>query len=129
MRTVFALCKDAPHFKICVGFLRVNLRDFFKCSERLIVLALAPGDDAFDVQKIRLVRLDREGPRDDLPGLHPGVPTANVRIMVPDVDAYWTRAVAGGAHVLAPIADRDYGLRDFTILDPDRLGLRFATRL
>jgi len=67
--------------------------------------------------------------RDDLPDLHPGVPTANVRIMVPDVDAYWTRAVAGGAHVLAPIADRDYGLRDFTILDPDGLGLRFATRL
>ena len=48
--------------------------------------------------------------RDGLPALHPGVPMANVRIMVPDVDAYWARAVAGGGRVLAPIADRDYGL-------------------
>jgi catechol 2,3-dioxygenase-like lactoylglutathione lyase family enzyme len=67
--------------------------------------------------------------RDDLPDLQLGVPMANVRIMVLDVDAYRARATAGGAHVLAPIADRDYGLRDFTILDPDGLGLRFATRL
>jgi catechol 2,3-dioxygenase-like lactoylglutathione lyase family enzyme len=67
--------------------------------------------------------------RDDLPQLQPGVPMANVRIMVPDVDAYWARAVAGEAQVLAPIADRDYGLRDFNILDPDGVGLRFASRL
>jgi catechol 2,3-dioxygenase-like lactoylglutathione lyase family enzyme len=67
--------------------------------------------------------------RNDLPQLQPGVPTANVRIMVPDVDAYWSRAVGGGAPVLAPIANRDYGLRDFTVLDPDGLGLRFASRL
>ena len=67
--------------------------------------------------------------RDDLPALHPGVPMANVRIMVPDVDAYWARAVASGVQVLAPIDDREYGLRDFTILDPDGVGLRFATRL
>jgi hypothetical protein len=34
-----------------------------------------------------------------------------------------------GARVLAPIADRDYGLRDFTIADPDGFGIRFATRI
>jgi hypothetical protein len=27
------------------------------------------------------------------------------------------------------VADRDYGLRDFTVLDPDGFGLRFASRL
>jgi hypothetical protein len=32
---------------------------------------------------------------------------------------YRRRARDVGAQVLAPIADREYGLRDFTILDPD----------
>ncbi len=54
---------------------------------------------------------------------------ANVRVMVPDVDTWWCRATGMGARVLAPIADRDYGLRDFTIADPDGFGIRFATRI
>lgn len=68
---------------------------------------------------------------DERPDLPPPAahPQANVRIMVPDVDRYWERAQALGAPVLAPIADRDYGLRDFTILDPDGFGLRFGTRI
>jgi len=56
-------------------------------------------------------------------------PQANVRVMVPDVDAAWERAVAVGAKVLVPIQDQYYGLRDFTILDPDGFGVRFGTRL
>ena len=59
----------------------------------------------------------------------PAAPQANVRVMVPDVDAWWRRASAMGAHVLAPIADRYYGLRDFTIADPDGFGIRFASRI
>jgi len=59
----------------------------------------------------------------------PSVPQANVRVMVADVDEYWARAQAIGAPVLVPIADREYGLRDFTILDPDGFGLRFGSRL
>jgi catechol 2,3-dioxygenase-like lactoylglutathione lyase family enzyme len=59
----------------------------------------------------------------------PPSPQANVRVMVPDVDAWWRRARDMGAQVLAPIADRSYGLRDFTIADPDGIGLRFATRM
>lgn len=54
---------------------------------------------------------------------------ANVRIMVPDVDRFWSLAQALKATVYSPIADRYYGLRDFTILDPDGFGLRFATRI
>jgi hypothetical protein len=38
--------------------------------------------------------------------------------MVADVDAWWRRAVGMGARVLAPIADRDYGLRDFGLPGP-----------
>ena len=57
------------------------------------------------------------------------MPQANVRVMVADVDAYWRRARDAAAQVLAPIGDRDYGLRDFTILDPDGFGLRFGSLL
>jgi catechol 2,3-dioxygenase-like lactoylglutathione lyase family enzyme len=59
----------------------------------------------------------------------PPSPQANVRVMVPDVDAWWERANGTGARVLAPIADRDYGLRDFTIADLDGFGIRFAARI
>lgn len=56
-------------------------------------------------------------------------PQANMRIMVPDVDRYWELAREIGARVYAPIQDREYGLRDFTILDPDGFGLRFGSWL
>ena len=49
--------------------------------------------------------------------------------MVADEDAYWARAQAMGATVLAPPSDREYALRDFTILEPDGFGVRFASRL
>jgi catechol 2,3-dioxygenase-like lactoylglutathione lyase family enzyme len=66
--------------------------------------------------------------RSDLPNPEP-LPQANLRIMVPDVDRYWAIAQSIGANVIKPIADQDYGLRDFTITDPDGFGLRFGTRL
>ena len=34
-----------------------------------------------------------------------------------------------GLSVVWPIGDRDYGLRDFVIADPDGYGVRFASRL
>jgi catechol 2,3-dioxygenase-like lactoylglutathione lyase family enzyme len=67
-------------------------------------------------------------PRPDLP-VPLDHPQANVRIMVTDVDRYWALAQQLGAPVIKPIADRYYGLRDFTIVDPDGFGLRFGTRL
>jgi catechol 2,3-dioxygenase-like lactoylglutathione lyase family enzyme len=66
--------------------------------------------------------------RRDLPPI-PDHPQANVRVMVADVDAWWKRARELGASVFQPIDDRDYGLRDFTILDLDGFGVRFGTRL
>ena len=59
----------------------------------------------------------------------PPFPTANVRVMVPDVDRWWKLAHDSGAAVVVPIGDRYYGLRDFTIADPDGFGIRFASRL
>jgi catechol 2,3-dioxygenase-like lactoylglutathione lyase family enzyme len=62
----------------------------------------------------------------DLPA-PPVTPAANVRVMVPDVDRRWDLVRRIGARVVSPIADRYYGLRDFTIADPDGFGLRFAS--
>jgi catechol 2,3-dioxygenase-like lactoylglutathione lyase family enzyme len=51
---------------------------------------------------------------------------ANVRVIVQDVDAVWELAQVVGARVERALADRAYGLRDFTVLDPDGFGVRFA---
>lgn len=58
----------------------------------------------------------------------PAFPAAYVRVMVPNVDDFWTLAQAMGAPVVVPIGDRYYGLRDFIITDPDGFGVRFASR-
>jgi uncharacterized protein (TIGR02246 family) len=59
----------------------------------------------------------------------PATAVINLRVMVPDVDPLWQRATELGPRVIVPIGDRHYGLRDFTIADPDGYELRFATRL
>ena len=56
-------------------------------------------------------------------------PQANMRIMVPNVDDYWQRVQDLGTPVISPIQNRGYGLRDFTVLDPDGFGLRFGSWL
>jgi catechol 2,3-dioxygenase-like lactoylglutathione lyase family enzyme len=56
-------------------------------------------------------------------------PVANVRVMVPNVDDCWKVAGDIRAPVVVPIGDRYYGLRDFTIADPDGFGIRFASLL
>jgi catechol 2,3-dioxygenase-like lactoylglutathione lyase family enzyme len=63
------------------------------------------------------------------PATPPSFPLANVRVMVPNVDEYWKLANEMGASIVIPIADRYYGLRDFTITDPDGFGIRFASVL
>ena len=59
----------------------------------------------------------------------PPFPLANLRVMVPNVDEYWKLANEIGAKIIIPLADRYYGLRDFTIADPDGFGVRFASVL
>ena len=61
--------------------------------------------------------------------LPPAFPLANVRVMVPDVDQCWRRAIDLGARIITAIEDRYYGLRDFIITDLDGFGVRFASRL
>src|SRR5574341_835108 len=65
--------------------------------------------------------------RDAPPATPPSFPLANVRVMLPNVDDYWRLANEIGARIVVPVADRYYGLRDFTIADPDGFGIRFAS--
>jgi len=73
---------------------------------------------AFPEDEPRLKRWLTSGPR--------GV-GVNVRLMVDDVDAMYERASAAGCPIVRAIGDRDYGLRDFMIADPDGYVLRFAS--
>ena len=59
----------------------------------------------------------------------PKFPLANIRVMVHDVDDQWRTANEIGAHIIVPLGDRYYGLRDFTLADPDGFGVRFASLL
>ena len=59
----------------------------------------------------------------------PRFPLANIRVMVPDVNHLWKVVNEIGARIILPVSDRYYGLRDFTIADPDGFGVRFATLL
>jgi catechol 2,3-dioxygenase-like lactoylglutathione lyase family enzyme len=65
---------------------------------------------------------------DNLPD-SPTTSLINVRVMVPDVDQVWQRVAELTPRIIVPIGDRHYGLRDFTIADPDGFELRFATWL
>lgn len=56
-------------------------------------------------------------------GPHP----ANIRVVVDDLDLRFAAAQDRGCVVRYEPMDRPYGLRDFTILDPDGYELRFAT--
>jgi hypothetical protein len=39
------------------------------------------------------------------------------------------RDIKRSTAIVVPVADRSYGLRDFTIADPDGFGVRFASIL
>ncbi len=53
----------------------------------------------------------------------------NLRIMVDDVDTLCARLQTLGIHPVHAPCDRDYGLRDFVVADPNGFELRFAQAL
>jgi uncharacterized glyoxalase superfamily protein PhnB len=66
------------------------------------------------------------GPRRELDTRGAGL---DIRVMVDDVDALYTRARAAGLPIMHELGDRDYGLRDFIVRDPNGFRLRFASPL
>jgi len=55
-----------------------------------------------------------------------GANPANLRVIVGDVDGLFAQATQRGWRIRHPLGERGYGLRDFTVLDPDGYELRFA---
>lgn len=50
----------------------------------------------------------------------------DLAVFVEGVDAIHTELVSRGADVLGPPEDRDYGMRDFSVVDPDGNRLTFG---
>jgi len=50
----------------------------------------------------------------------------NLRIVVDDVDAVYAQMMKADASILREPSDRGYGLRDFSVIDPNGFVLRFA---
>lgn len=54
-------------------------------------------------------------------------PKAGIYIFVYEVDALYEAYQATGANIINALADRDYGMRDFDVRDPDGFLLTFGT--
>lgn len=61
------------------------------------------------------------------PNVVVGVHPANIRIVVDDLDQRYDAAQRAGLTIRYEPMDQPYGLRDFTVVDPDGYELRFAT--
>lgn len=115
--------------EILVSDIRVSL-EFYR---RLGFELLRDGGDFVELtwedHRLFLAELSAFRVRSSAPAARPAFPPANVRVMVSNVDEYWKLATEIGAPIIIPLADRYYGLRDFTIADPDGFGVRFASLL
>ena len=69
--------------------------------------------------------------KDKVPGLAEDTNhgAGNIRIMLPDVDAKYEQCKKLGHYIEQEIGDRQRVLRDFTVRDPDGIGVRFGTFL
>lgn len=67
----------------------------------------------------------------ELPAIHFTLNTSRspgeAYILVGDVDAYFAQLKAAGAEFVFEVGDRDYGMRDFMIKDPDGNQLSFGS--
>jgi uncharacterized glyoxalase superfamily protein PhnB len=62
---------------------------------------------------------DEHGKRFKSPAELGNMETASTYIVVVDVDAVYTRAVAAGATIIRAPQNTDYGSREFAVLDPE----------
>jgi uncharacterized glyoxalase superfamily protein PhnB len=66
------------------------------------------------------VMIGRAGPLNNLYSpKSTGQPTAEMNVIVDEIDAHYARAVAAGAHVVAPLEDARFGQRHYEATDPE----------
>ena len=66
---------------------------------------------------------------DNYEGKNSAISPANVRVMVSNVDEKYETCKRLGYTIQNEIDDKDYGLRDFIVLDPDGFGISFGKYL
>ena len=54
---------------------------------------------------------------------------SSLRLMTDDVDAVYAQVLAHGITVVHALGDREYGLREFAVRDPNGFDVRFAQPL
>jgi uncharacterized glyoxalase superfamily protein PhnB len=60
------------------------------------------------------------GRQDDQRPQHlPQLPRYGIYVVVPDIDGHYARAKAAGAKIERPLADTDYGSREYSARDCD----------
>jgi catechol 2,3-dioxygenase-like lactoylglutathione lyase family enzyme len=60
---------------------------------------------------------------------YPRAAGVDIRLMVDDANAVYASVRERGVPVVLPLKDQAYGLRDFTVADPDGFRIRFAQRI
>lgn len=108
--------------EIYVRDLRLSLEFYQKLGFKLLRQEQAFAELAWEDSRLMLEEFKQ------MPS-PPPFPLANIRVMVPNVDEYRALAKEIGARIFREIGDRYYGLRDFTLVGPDGIGIRFATGL
>lgn len=112
--------------EIYVRDLKLSLAFYQKLGFKLLRQEPAFAELAWEDSRLMLEEFKH------MPSQHDTVlafPLANIRVMVPNVDEYAELAKKMGVRIFRELGDRYYGLRDFTLVGPDGIGIRFATEL
>lgn len=120
--TKYALAHEQLVVEIYVRDLRLSLAFYQKLGFKLLRQESDFAELAWEDSRLMLEEFKQ------MPS-PPLFPLANIRVMVPNVDDYRQLAKEIGARIFRELGDRDYGLRDFTLVGPDGIGIRFATEL
>lgn len=122
--TRFNLHFDSPTFDACLTFYRDTLglpvkSTFENAHRRGVIFAVTPTTELefFDI-------MDAEAPKH-----YPAPGTMRIKFMVDDVDAYYAQMQARGVTITAPLADKPWGERAFSIEAPDGLVLHFSMEI
>lgn len=76
---------------------------------------------------VQLASVCRDGVAINLSMMQPGAfGPSRIYVHITGIDAYYAGVVAAGANVTIAIGNRDYGMRDFRVVDPDGNQISFG---
>ncbi len=94
--------------------------------EKQVVYDGEPGQVAHAQMKIGsgvvMLGSDQKNPANPWDAVRMGI-----YVYVPDIDAHYAQAKAAGAEIVRPLADTDYGSREYSVYDSERNLWSFGT--